>query len=102
MKITAKLIMDNGGICEVAPGNGDNFTMHELKVMLGTQHPAVFRPYSKLDAAMVVDEDGMEKGKRLNVTATKVWHDHVTARFFSMISGHALLCTWEQLHEVLT
>ena len=85
----AKLIEPNGRITEQLPANGTDFTLEELRRLVGCKYIEVAHLRTHDGAFLVVDEEGKLYGKELNHEATflyRAFHPN------DYIVGNALLC----------
>lgn len=86
--IMAKLIKTDGTVTEVAPKNGRNFTLEELRTLIGCDWIEIVRLLGSGDSFLVVDEEGKLNGKERNSKATKMYGRMP----YDYIVGDALLC----------
>lgn len=84
----AKLIKVDGTVTEVKPKNGRDFTLEELRELVGCEWIEIVRLLGNGDSFLVVDEEGKLNGKERNEKATRMYGRMP----FDYIVGNALLC----------
>ena len=83
----ARLFKTNGDVLGVSPENGVEFTLEELQSIVGGGIEVVHLSSGEL---MVIDEDHLKKGRRLNGAATYLYERGTGCN--DMIHGDALIC----------
>lgn len=84
----AKLIKTDGSEMEVKPKNGRDFTLEELRTVIGCSWVEIVRLHDGSGSFFVVDEEGKLNGKDYNEKATVMYG----CMPFDYIVGDALLC----------
>ena len=84
----AKLIKTDGTVTEVMPKNGRDFTLEELRTLVGCQWVEFVHLRDESGRFLVVDEEGKIYGKPHNEKATTLYGRMP----FDYIVGDALLC----------
>lgn len=88
----AKIIKANGEQVEVAPKNGKDFKLEELKAIVNGWVEVVWLPN---DEIMVINEEGKLLGLPMNLTATGIYYD--AFGYPDSIVGDVLLCKSNQV-----
>jgi hypothetical protein len=83
----ATLIKPDGTRTKVKPANGKNFTLGELRTLVGCQWVEVAYINGPKGSFLVVDEEGKLNGKAYNTVATGIY-----GHPGDYIVGNALLC----------
>jgi hypothetical protein len=89
----AMTIDTNGRVEMAVPRNGKDFTLEELRALIGAEMVEIVRPRSMPDWLIVCDEEGKLKGDGLvNFIATRAYGNDN-----DMIVGRVLLCLAKQV-----
>ena len=84
----ARLFKTSGEVTDVIPGNGDRFTLNELKRIVGGGIEVIHLDFGDL---MVINSDGDKPGRRqLNPAATYIYSKGTGCN--DLIHGDALIC----------
>ena len=88
----AQIIKVTGDTKQVEPQNGTDFTLEELKSIVGGY---IQIAYLRDGEIMVIDEDGKLKGKDLNLQASLRYRRDVNP--YDSVVGDVLICKTSQV-----
>ena len=83
----AQIIKTNGEVIETKPNNGTDFSLEELQAIVGGYIEVVSLHDGRL---IVCDEQGKQKGKDINHTATDLFR--LTLLINDFLVGDILVC----------
>ena len=83
----AKLIKTDGSVTDVAPKNGKDFKLDELRELIGCEYIEIVRVPLTHGKILIVDEEGKLNGKEFNERATVIY-----GNILDYIVGDALMC----------
>lgn len=89
----AQIIKSNGQVIETAPKNGTDFSLEELKTIVGGWIEIVNLRDGRL---LCLDEEGKLKGKERNHVATNIYRQ-AFPQCKDFIVGDVLLCNEDQI-----
>ena len=89
----AQIIKATGEVIEVAPKNGTDFSLEELKTIVDGWIEIVNLRDGRL---LCLDEEGKRKGKERNHVATGIYHQ-AFPQCKDFIVGDVLLCDEDQI-----
>ena len=90
----ATLMKSNGETSNVAPANGQEFTLAELQGYVGGYIQCLYPPDGSV---LVINEDGKLNGLPLNQAATRIARGRIMADDF--IVGDALQCSTKEMGD---
>ena len=90
----AQIIKTTGEVIEVAPKNGTDFSLEELKAIVDGWIEIVNLRDGRL---LCLDEEGKLKGKERNHVATDIYHQALPLCRKDFIVGDVLLCNEDQI-----
>ena len=91
----AQIIKTTGEVIEVAPKNGTDFSLEELKTIVDGWIEIVNLRDGRL---LCLDEEGKLKGKERNHVATDIYHQALPLCRKDFIVGDVLLCNEDQIN----
>lgn len=91
----AQIIKTTGEVIEVAPKNGTDFSLEELKTIVDGWIEIVNLRDGRL---LCLDEEGKLKGKERNHAATGIYHQALPLCCKDFIVGDVLLCDEDQIN----